>query len=393
MLDSALVMNTHTVRSPVNNHDIRSLFLNYWKVLERHPDCVDLGMGMPPLSMFESVLGSLDDSNIGHSKWRVEYQYQAGDMLLRKAISKFESDQIGCEYIPENIMLTSGALRGFSLSLDCLVEENTKIVEIVPTYPLCAGQARKVVGKDSVITVTPKDTKTFQFDFEEIASHIQPSNIIYLTNPNNPTGLYVPNDLLFKVVEACEQQGAYLIIDQASDISLTCSMKDESYLYSPSVIRIRSLAKNYLLAGLRIGYMIAHPRLISLFSDSFSFSDGNAPCIANDTIIRYLEDDQLLPSIANIVSHKVDLALTELQKSSSILNIIRPEGCFYIFIKVKYPYDSWHLFKDLVAEGVNVLPGCLFGVHTDAWIRLCCGREDKVLIDYTKKLKSVLERL
>jgi aspartate/methionine/tyrosine aminotransferase len=381
------------VYSSTHNTDVRSLFLNYWKEVERHPNCIDLGMGMPPLSIFESALGNAKGSVLEKGRWRVEYQHQAGDKLLREALSSFESTQIGVTYTPENIMLTSGALRGFSLALECLVKEETKIVEIVPTYPLCAGQARKVVGENSVITITPKDTETFEIKYEEIELYIQPNTIIYLTNPNNPTGRYVSDDFLYRLVESCEREGAYLIIDQASDIPFSHSSKDDSYLASPSVIRIRSLAKNYLLAGLRVGYIVAHPHLINLFSESFSFSDGNAPCIANDLIIGYLKDPHLLPSIANIVKYKVDVALKELNKCPSIVRTIRPEGCFYIFIEIKYSYDSWCLFKELVTRGINVLPGCLFGVHTAPWIRICCGREDRVLVKHIEQLNRILSSL
>jgi aminotransferase len=379
----------------MNNIDIRSLFLNYWEVLDDRSRCADLGMGMPPLSMFQPILEISKEFPESQQIWRAEYQHQAGDKDLRKAFAKFESDRTKIEYTYENIMLVSGALRGFSVALDCLGNNETSFVEIVPTYPLCSGQVRNILEKrgGSLTTITPKDTDTFQITFDEIKPHIKPSAIIYLTYPNNPTGLYLPEDLLHRLIKTCEQEGAYLILDQACDIPLTVPSDHQTYLDSPSVIRILSLAKTYLLAGVRIGYIVADTHLIKKFSNSFSFSDGNAPCIANETIINYLNNPQLMPFISQVTRHKVELSLKKLEACHSIINIIKPEACFYIFLKIRYPKDSWSLFKELVSKGINVLPGCLFGVDTEPWIRICCGREDPVLLDHLDKLINALDSL
>ncbi|HAZ44333.1 MAG TPA: hypothetical protein DDW76_24160 [Cyanobacteria bacterium UBA11369] len=381
--------------SYANNADIRSLFLKYWQELERCPNCINLGMGMPPIELFKYELEAQEEFDAGRQIWQAEYQHQAGDKSVREAFSKFEAERTGIAYTAENIMLVSGALRGFSLVLDCLVKDGTRVVEIVPTYPLCSGQARNASERrgGKLLTVVPKDTKTFQITFEEIKPYIQPSTIIYLTNPNNPTGLYLPKDVLSKIVTTCENEGAYLIIDQACDLPLNPIYDDRTYLDSPSVIRILSLSKTYLLAGFRLGYVVANPQLIEIFSNAFAFSDGNAPCVANKAIIKYLNNSQLMPLFSKVSRHKVELALNRLTKCRSVIEFIKPEACFYIFLKISYPYSSWRLFKELVSRGVNVVPGCLFGVREGCWIRICCGREDDVLIKYLDKLSQALDSL
>jgi aspartate/methionine/tyrosine aminotransferase len=391
--NQTLLQNISKENLHAQNVDIRSLFLNYWEELEIYPNYVDLGMGMPPLSMFQAVLETHEELLKGRQKFRIDYQHQAGDPLLREAISRFENEQMQTNYTSENMMLVSGALRGFSLVLDCLVKEGTHIVEIVPTYPLCAGQVRNILEKRRglITTIIPEDIDTFQITFDEIEPHIQSSTIIYLTNPNNPTGLYLSKELLSSIVTTCENKGAYIIIDQACDIPLNHALDDNSYLNSPSVIRIRSLSKNFLLAGVRIGYIVASPQLIKIFSNSFSFSDGNAPRIANEVIIKYLNNSQLMPFISKVTNHKVEITLKKLAECGSILSVVKPEACFYIFLKINYSNNSWMLFKELISQGINVVPGCLFGVHSAPWIRLCCGREDQILIDHLDKLSKTLD--
>ncbi|KYC38548.1 hypothetical protein WA1_35775 [Scytonema hofmannii PCC 7110] len=377
------------------NTKIQSLFLNYWQVLEEYPNSIDLGMGMPSTNIFRSKLEADEEFVEGRRLWQADYQHQAGDRKLREAFSKFEEKRTGISYTASNVMLVSGGLRGFSLVLDCLAKKESNIVEIVPTYPLLAGQVRNTLTRlgATLTSIIPKDTKTFQITLDEIIPYIKSSSIIYLTNPNNPTGLYVPKDVLFKIITTCEQVGAYIIIDEACDISLNLNQDEKTYLNSPIVIRILSLSKTYLLAGFRLGYMVAHSELIKTFSNAYSFSDGNAPLVANKAIMSYLNNPWLMPFISQVVGSKVKLASDIFSQCHSIIEYIKPEACFYIFLKIKYYNNSWFLFKELLAKGINIVPGCLFGVDEDPWIRVCCCREDDILIDYLDKLNKALDTL
>lgn len=393
---SSIILHLPTVDSEdKKNANIQSLFLKYWKVLEEYPSCIDMGMGMPSLSIFGSQLEAQNEFVEGRQLWQADYQHQAGDRNLREAFSQFEQQRTGIPYTTENVMIVSGALRGFSLVLNCLTIKKTHIIEIVPTYPLLAGQVRNVLERlgGTLTTIIPKDTKTFQITLDEILPHIKSSSIIYLTNPNNPTGMYVPEDVLSKIIATCESVGAYIILDEACDVPLNLNYNQKIYLDSPAVIRILSLSKTYLLAGFRLGYIVAHPELIKIFSNSYSFSDGNAPLIANKAIMKYLGNPQLMPFVSQIFRNKVKLASYKFSKCSSITEFIEPEACFYIFLKIKYPKNSWFLFKELLTQGINVVPGCLFSVREEPWIRVSCCHEDDILTDHLDKLSKALDTL
>ncbi|GAB1539728.1 pyridoxal phosphate-dependent aminotransferase [Scytonema sp. NUACC21] len=390
------ILHLSTIDSEdTKNVNIQSLFLRYWKAIEEYPNCIDMGMGMPSPSIFGSELEAQNEFVEGRQLWQADYQQQAGDKNLREAFSQLEKQRTGISYTVENVMIVSGALRGFSLVLDCLTRKKTHIIEIVPTYPLLAGQVRNVLERlgGTLTTIIPKDTKTFQITLDEVLPHIKSDSVIYLTNPNNPTGIYIPDNVLFKIIATCEEVGAYIILDEACDIPFNLNYHQKFYLDSPVVIRILSLSKTYLLAGFRLGYIVAHPELIETFSNTYSFSDGNAPLIANKAIMKYLNTPHLMSFISQIFRNKVKLASHRFSKCSSITEFIEPEACFYIFLKINYSKNSWFLFKELLAQGINVVPGCLFSVREDPWIRVCCCHEDDILIDHLDKLSKALDAL
>jgi threonine-phosphate decarboxylase len=108
-------------------------------------------------------------------------------------------------------------------------------------------------------------------DPDTIIEKAKNSDAIFLCNPNNPTGLMCNTKLIEKIVESVDSSTKILV--------------DESYIelsdYSPgmqtminrtkefeNLIVLRSMTKSFGLAGLRIGYIICHPKLIKRLSSN-----------------------------------------------------------------------------------------------------------------------------
>ncbi|MGL4943028.1 MAG: histidinol-phosphate transaminase [Thermoguttaceae bacterium] len=83
--------------------------------------------------------------------------------------------------------------------------------------------------------------------------------LTFLPNPNSPSGTVVPKEQITRVVERLP---CPIVIDEAyADFAgISCA---DLVATSPKVIVTRTLSKSYALAGLRFGYCIAHPELIS----------------------------------------------------------------------------------------------------------------------------------
>ncbi len=102
---------------------------------------------------------------------------------------------------------------------------------------------------------------------DAIAATITPvTRLVYLANPNNPTGTWfaaddfavflarIPADVLVVVDEA------YVEFADADDYASALSLLDAH----PNLIVTRTFSKAYALAGLRVGYALAHPGLIAV---------------------------------------------------------------------------------------------------------------------------------
>ena len=85
-------------------------------------------------------------------------------------------------------------------------------------------------------------------------------SVLFLANPNNPTGDFTPLATLRALAEA--QPETLLVIDEcyyefAGETALPL-LADH-----PNVVILRSLSKSFALAGLRVGYAVAHPEIIA----------------------------------------------------------------------------------------------------------------------------------
>ncbi len=99
----------------------------------------------------------------------------------------------------------------------------------------------------------------YEIDLTSLEKLIQKNQILFICHPNNPTGAAIPNEILQKLIELVNQNDSLLIVDEAfidfvPDRTVVQWVSDQKNL-----VVLRSLTKYFGLAGLRVGYAIAHP--------------------------------------------------------------------------------------------------------------------------------------
>ena len=92
--------------------------------------------------------------------------------------------------------------------------------------------------------------------------------VVWLCNPNNPTGDYLPRASVGRLLEAVTSADGLLIIDEAyRDLMLEETPDNVTDLLSVgNLVLLRSMTKSYALAGLRLGYVLAAPEMIRALS-------------------------------------------------------------------------------------------------------------------------------
>ncbi len=155
----------------------------------------------------------------------------------------------------ENILVGSGSMEIIRLISQAYLKQGNKVVIPQPTF----GEyetACSIAGA-AIIKVWSREEDDFKTDIESISSTINKfkPKAVFICNPNNPTGQYIDKSEVEKLLNA--SKNTLFILDEAYIAFTEKSWHSESLISKDNIIIVRSMTKDYALAGLRLGYAIA----------------------------------------------------------------------------------------------------------------------------------------
>jgi histidinol-phosphate aminotransferase len=217
------------------------------------------------------------------------------------------------------------------------------------------------------------------FDLAAIAHAVtQRTKVIYIANPNNPTGRMVAADDMDRFLGALPPR-VLVVLDEA----YYEYVRDPDYSHSldyvhngRNVLVLRTFSKVYGLAGLRLGYGMGNPELIEALNRVRS--PFNANSLAQAAGLAALDDQDHVAHSVESNAHEMkfvteELALAGVRYTPSVGN----------FLLVDTGRDCEEDFIRLMHEGVIVRPMKLYGFPTS--LRVTIGRHE----DNEKFLESL----
>jgi histidinol-phosphate aminotransferase len=121
-------------------------------------------------------------------------------------------------------------------------------------------------------TAVPVPLTDHTFDLDAMAAAITDrTRLVFVCNPNNPTSTVVDPDHLARFVEAVPSD-VLIAIDEAYVEYIRDGMLPDSYGLArrhPNVVVLRTFSKAYGLAGLRVGYAVGDPEIITALGKAY----------------------------------------------------------------------------------------------------------------------------
>ncbi len=167
----------------------------------------------------------------------------------------------------ENVVLGVGSQELLRNAVRVFMSPTKHLVEASPTYGNCSGQARQL---GYPIKTAPVDAK-LRTDLAALLPLVKGAGLVYLCNPNNPTGTIVSSQAVSDFVAEVRKTSptTAILIDEAYCDYVT----DKSYataipltLSNPNVMVTRTFSKAYGMAGVRVGYAIGEAATIKKMS-------------------------------------------------------------------------------------------------------------------------------
>lgn len=157
---------------------------------------------------------------------------------------------------PDDVLITAGAAEANYLAFTQLVQEGDEVVTERPGWPQAEVLAK---AKGAVIRAVERDeSNRWALSIDAIEAAVTPkTKLIFLTNPNNPTGKLLSHDDLVRLAGIAERVGAWLLVDEVyAGLEWQASRAPSiAGLYARG-ITTGSVSKALGLQGLRTGWMI-----------------------------------------------------------------------------------------------------------------------------------------
>lgn len=213
----------------------------------QYPNFIDFSaninlLGTPP-KVLERAKTAVDE---------ILHYPQPGSGRLCRAIAELEQTE------PEQVICGNGAAEViFSLAL---AEKPKQALLFAPTFQEYEQALRSVGCRIRREYLRPEHG--FYLQEENLLSITKEIDLVFLCNPNNPTGILTEPGMLKQLADRCRQAGAVLAVDECfldfvssgqDNSPVSCSMKKYLHNY-PNLFIIKAFTKTFGMPGLRLGY-------------------------------------------------------------------------------------------------------------------------------------------
>jgi len=271
------------------------------------------------------------------------------------------AEKLGVE--PNQLIFGNGSNEIIEFVAHALLGPRTNIVVsqyCFAIYPIVAH----LTGADC-LTVPAKD---FGHDLPAMRAAINDqTRIVFVANPNNPTGTLAPAEAVYELVKNIPDD-VLLVMDEAYFEFLDAPVDLIPQLANkPNLLQMRTFSKIYGLAGLRVGYGIGHPEFIAALEKVRQPFNLNA--LAQSAARTALADERHVAKTRENNALGLDFLTSEFESMG--LETI-PSCANFILVKVG---DGQGVFEGLQKLGVITRP--MGGYQLPEWIRVTVGTPEE----------------
>lgn len=229
-------------------------------------------------------------------------------------------------------------------------------------------------------------TKDLRFDLPKMAEDLKANpkvRIVFLPNPNNPTGTYfTKNEFSEFMSQVGHRDDVLIVIDEAYVEFVRASdyPNGKDYLQTfKNLALMRTMSKVFGLAGVRIGTLIAQPEITDLVNRVRKPFNINS--LAQVAVIAALNDIAYVDRLKVLMWSGLDYYYKELDRLG--LKYYKSQGNFVL---IDTGRDGDEVFKSLLALGVIVRPVKPYGFKTHIRLSVGLREENEAAISALEKV-------
>ena len=303
---------------------------------------------------------------------RLSYGHIPGSPRLRAAIAATYRTVAA-----ERVLLAHGTIGANHLAHLVLTGADDHVVTFAPSYDQHAAIAESIGAETTVLPLTVENR--YLPDLEQLRAAVRDNTqLICLTNPNNPTGTLIPTDMLREIVEIARAKDAYVLVDEvyrgveAEGVTPAESIAD---LYEKG-IATGGVSKAFSLPGLRVGWVVVPDGLQADFGDQRDYSIISVGVLDDLLASLALEHREVLLERSRGIINRNRRIVEEWLAGEPRASWIAPDAGSAALLCLETSVDSRTFAKRLLeTHGVLLTPGSAFGVEGHYRLGYTCPEE------------------
>jgi aminotransferase len=263
-----------------------------------------------------------------------------------------------------------------------------------PNY-VCYSPLIRLAGGVPVCLDTSKTG--FIPDLEDLTALItDKTKAIILCSPNNPTGAIIPQETQDGLVSLAQKHGFWLIADEIyAELSYEKEYRSFSAVKGAKdhTILLSGFSKAFAMTGWRLGYIAGPEDLVSRCLKIHQYSALCAPIISQLAAEAAFDSKSDLIRMRDSYKQRRNLFKTRILDMG--LDMVNPDGAFYAFVDIRSLELSSEDFaiRLLKSQGVAVVPGHVFGLGGEGFVRCCYATAMDDLIKALDKIEKFVKEL
>jgi len=357
-------------------------------------DVIMLSIGDPDFSTPDMINAA---AKSGLDAGDTHYTDIVGNPPLRAAIAAQHRRVNGQPVGPENVMAFAGAQNALFAASMCLTGPGDEVIALEPMYVTYEATIR--ASGATLVTVSQPESNGFRPDLAAIEAAVTPrTRAIYITNPNNPTGVMMTRGELEGIADIARRHDLWVVSDEVYS-TLTFEGTHVGIASLPGMAErtatISSLSKSHAMTGWRVGWVVGPEELIGHLAKLGLCMLYGLPGFIQSAATKAINDGaQEVERMRGIYLRRRDLVYRELADAPG-MKVLRPEAGMFLFADIRETGLSstefaWGLYR---ATGVSVLDASAFGKTAAGFLRISYTIGEEELLEGCRRIRSYLTGL
>jgi aspartate/methionine/tyrosine aminotransferase len=293
----------------------------------------------------------------------------------------------------DQVEVTNGTSEANYLLALTLLRQGDEVAFEVPNYMQYGGVPQSLGA--TVNHFRLRIDQDWEPDWEEFERAVNPrTRLVYLSNPNNPSGSVLSQEAMQRIVRRCEQVGAYLLADEVYLGAEISRPRTQSFWgMSDRVIVTSGLSKAYGIPGVRIGWIVGPAEVVAeCWSQHDYITIG--PNKISDAVARIAvrpeNREKLYARTREILQHNLPVMREWTGTLNGFLTFREPQAGALCLMRYQSPIPSFDLCERIrVNQSVLIVPGAHLGM--EGCIRVWLGGRPEFLREGLRRIGIELE--